>query len=91
MTPITLDAEPACPGTEPAVGASETNAALALHVERRRVTDIAQEAWDALAARTPWATPWVESTAAIDAGVRANLQVALGGRLRRYLRPARRL
>ena len=59
MTPLTLDAEPACPdiafrpqgGTVPPVVAHA-------HAERRRVADIPQPIWDELAARNPWATPF---------------------------------
>jgi CelD/BcsL family acetyltransferase involved in cellulose biosynthesis len=59
VTPITLDAEPACPGAAQAIEAFRpVDATPRLHVERRRVTDIPQGAWDALAARTPWATPF---------------------------------
>jgi CelD/BcsL family acetyltransferase involved in cellulose biosynthesis len=52
-------AEPACPGTEqdspiPAGAATPR----AIHTERRRVVDIPEVGWTALAARTPWATPF---------------------------------
>jgi CelD/BcsL family acetyltransferase involved in cellulose biosynthesis len=56
VTSQTLDAEPACPGTEP--GATRGQPAPALRVERRSIDDIARATWDALAARTPWATPF---------------------------------
>jgi CelD/BcsL family acetyltransferase involved in cellulose biosynthesis len=60
VTPPTLDAEPACPDgvrPQPAGGAS-TRPGGRLHAERRRVADIPEADWDALAARTPWATPF---------------------------------
>jgi CelD/BcsL family acetyltransferase involved in cellulose biosynthesis len=60
VTPTTLDAEPACPDgvlRQPARTAS-TQPAVRLHGERRRVADIPAATWDALAARTPWATPF---------------------------------
>jgi len=59
MTAPALDAEPACPGPTSTVEAPPPPTAKpAVHVERRRVTDISREAWDALAARNPWATPF---------------------------------
>jgi len=61
VTPLTLDAEPACPGLAPgsivepvAPGAGP---ATSHHAERRRVADIPQPIWDDIAARTPWTTP----------------------------------
>ena len=56
MTPLTLDAEPACPGPvqttdRPVIGGP-------LRAERSTIADISRESWDALAARTPWATPF---------------------------------
>jgi CelD/BcsL family acetyltransferase involved in cellulose biosynthesis len=59
----TLDAEPACPGSEETSTRGEGNAAhpapaprpLAL---RRPFDSIPQSTWDALATRTPWATPF---------------------------------
>ena len=58
MTPTTLDAEPACPDdVAPHLAATPLPAPRGrLHAERRRVADIPQAAWDALADRTPWAT-----------------------------------
>ena len=56
MTPITLDAEPACPG--PTSIAAPIPSSGRAHAEIRRVADIPQATWDALAARTPWATPF---------------------------------
>jgi CelD/BcsL family acetyltransferase involved in cellulose biosynthesis len=53
--------EPPCPApahAEPAPGRSATAASGALHADRRNVHDIPQEAWDRLAALTPWATPF---------------------------------
>jgi CelD/BcsL family acetyltransferase involved in cellulose biosynthesis len=60
VTPSTLDAEPACPdGVRPQpAGDASTEPAGRLHAERRRVADIPEADWDALAARTPWATPF---------------------------------
>jgi CelD/BcsL family acetyltransferase involved in cellulose biosynthesis len=60
VTPIKLDAEPACPDgvlPEPVVGASPWPGGR-LHAERRRVADIPETAWNTLVARTPWATPF---------------------------------
>ncbi len=59
-----LDAEPACPAAveisairPPSAGsAAAPTARRQLHAERHAVTDIPQATWDALAARTPWAT-----------------------------------
>ena len=57
MTPTTLDAEPACPApAEPRQPPIPTSRAL--RAERRAIADIPQATWDALAARTPWATPF---------------------------------
>ena len=60
VTPSTLDAEPACPDalTETMAPPPAHGATPAYHAERRRVADIPQSTWDALAARTPWATPF---------------------------------
>jgi CelD/BcsL family acetyltransferase involved in cellulose biosynthesis len=60
VTPPTLDAEPACPGIAPGSTAPPAARAAAArhHAERRRVADIPREEWDALAARTTWATPF---------------------------------
>lgn len=62
MTPLTVETEPACPGLasasiEPEL-APPTGEARRLHAEPRRVADIPRTDWDALAARTPWATPF---------------------------------
>lgn len=59
MTPIALDAEPACPGIELRSRDRASSSAVArYHAERRGVADIPQSTWDALAARNPWATPF---------------------------------
>ncbi len=59
MTPSTIDAEPACPGTlTESMALPPRGAGPAFHAERRRVADIPRATWDALAARTPWATPF---------------------------------
>jgi CelD/BcsL family acetyltransferase involved in cellulose biosynthesis len=60
VTPSTLDAEPACPDGVPpqSAGSSSGEPAGRLHAERRRVTDIPQTTWDAIAAQTPWVTPF---------------------------------
>jgi CelD/BcsL family acetyltransferase involved in cellulose biosynthesis len=56
VTPLTLDAEPACPAsTAPADNASS---GAALRVEPRSIRDIPRDRWDALAARSTWATPF---------------------------------
>jgi CelD/BcsL family acetyltransferase involved in cellulose biosynthesis len=60
MTAPALDVEPACPG--PAEAPDDPTAADAaprtLRAERRPFADISREAWDALAARNPHATPF---------------------------------
>ncbi len=58
MTPTTLDAEPACPAPTETRQAPDRVLAGAFHAERRNVADIPRESWDALAALTPWATPF---------------------------------
>jgi CelD/BcsL family acetyltransferase involved in cellulose biosynthesis len=60
VTPTTLDAEPACPdGVRPPPDRTPATAVAGrLHTERRRVADIPEMDWGALAARTPWATPF---------------------------------
>lgn len=57
MTPNTLDAEPACPAPAQ-TRQPPTPASKELRAERRAIADIPQATWDALAARTPWATPF---------------------------------
>ena len=58
MTPLTLDAEPACPG--PTTFHDHETMALApsLRVEKRSIDAIPRATWDALAAANPWATPF---------------------------------
>jgi CelD/BcsL family acetyltransferase involved in cellulose biosynthesis len=56
VTPLTLDAEPACPA--PVTSADRATTGEALRIEPRAVRDIPRERWDALAARSPWATPF---------------------------------
>jgi len=56
VTPLTLDAEPACPG--PVQTAELQQTGVRLRVERSAIADIAPSTWDALAALTPWATPF---------------------------------
>jgi CelD/BcsL family acetyltransferase involved in cellulose biosynthesis len=56
VTSLTLDTEPACPaGERSEIGPSP---ASRLRVERRTIADIPRATWDALAALTPWATPF---------------------------------
>jgi hypothetical protein len=60
MTSPALDLEPACPGapsghtSSPSTGRSEAP----LQVEQRPIDAIPPDAWDQLAAATPWATPF---------------------------------
>ncbi len=56
MTAPALDTEPACPGTRDTTAL--TGPTSRLRAERRPFADIPQPTWDALAARTPWATPF---------------------------------
>ncbi|HET9344617.1 MAG TPA: GNAT family N-acetyltransferase [Candidatus Limnocylindrales bacterium] len=60
MTAPTLDVEPACPGapTGPTSSPSPAASEAALEVQQRPLTAIPREAWDELAAATPWATPF---------------------------------
>ena len=64
MTPLTLDAEPACPSPawnpddQVRAGRGQAATASGLQVERSAIADIAPSTWDALAARNPWATPF---------------------------------
>jgi CelD/BcsL family acetyltransferase involved in cellulose biosynthesis len=59
VTPLTLDAEPACPDIAfRPQGSTASPAVQHAHAERRRVADIPQNVWDELAARNPWATPF---------------------------------
>ena len=60
MTSPALDLEPACPGA-PSGPTSTPSAARsdgALQVEQRPFDAIPRDAWDELAAATPWATPF---------------------------------
>ena len=50
--------EPACPGPALTAVDDPRGAASSLRIERRTVEEIAPTTWDALAARTPWATPF---------------------------------
>jgi CelD/BcsL family acetyltransferase involved in cellulose biosynthesis len=55
---LTLDAEPACPAGEDADRGPDPSAGPRLRAERRPFESFTAEAWDALAARNPWATPF---------------------------------
>jgi CelD/BcsL family acetyltransferase involved in cellulose biosynthesis len=57
MTAPTLDAEPACPGPA-AEPASPTDPDPSIHAERRSFDSIPSATWDAMVARSPWATPF---------------------------------
>jgi CelD/BcsL family acetyltransferase involved in cellulose biosynthesis len=52
-----LDVEPACPGTDEHLHVPRS-AERALRAERRPFDSIDRDAWDVLAARNPWATPF---------------------------------
>ncbi len=58
MTPSALTSEPACPAAIEADDPTDDARPAALRAERRSVAEIPQATWDALAARTPWATPF---------------------------------
>jgi CelD/BcsL family acetyltransferase involved in cellulose biosynthesis len=61
MTSPTLEAEPACPGAPTGSIPTRTPAAsdrARLVVEQRPLTAISRDAWDDLAAASPWATPF---------------------------------
>ena len=58
MTPITLEAEPACPALVEYYPAPNRAVANPLRAERRNVGDIPRETWEPLAHLTPWATPF---------------------------------
>lgn len=66
MTSPTVDAEPACPGLTESASARSSDLdaphrAVPGHrfvAVRRRFQEIPQHTWDALAARTPWSTPF---------------------------------
>ena len=57
MTALALDTEPACPGSPTTPPAAPGGTAV-LRAERRPFADIPATTWDALAARSPWATPF---------------------------------
>jgi CelD/BcsL family acetyltransferase involved in cellulose biosynthesis len=52
-----LDLEPACPASDQASAENRPDSAP-LRVERRSISDIPRETWDALASRNPWSTPF---------------------------------
>jgi CelD/BcsL family acetyltransferase involved in cellulose biosynthesis len=56
VTSLTLDAEPACPEADR--DQTTAPAPSTLRVERRSIDDIPRATWDALAAVTPWSTPF---------------------------------
>ena len=58
MTSPTIDREPACPEAGPAREPADPVQTLAFRVERRDLAVISPATWDALVARTPWATPF---------------------------------
>ena len=58
MTSPTIDREPACPEAGPAREPADPVQTPALRVERRDLAVISPATWDALVARTPWATPF---------------------------------
>jgi hypothetical protein len=58
VTSTALDAEPACPGTVGSSPPQTTSIAPSLRAERRPFESISRETWDALAARSRWATPF---------------------------------
>jgi CelD/BcsL family acetyltransferase involved in cellulose biosynthesis len=55
VTTPTLEADPSCPDVELELPRATTTR---LRAERRPFDEIPQSTWDALAARTPWATPF---------------------------------
>jgi len=58
VTSTALDAEPACPGTAEPPPDPSTSKQRSLRAERRAFGSIPRATWDALAARSPWATPF---------------------------------
>ena len=58
MTAPALDAEPACPGAAEALPDTTATTLGPLRAERRPFDRFTREEWDALVARTPWATPF---------------------------------
>jgi CelD/BcsL family acetyltransferase involved in cellulose biosynthesis len=58
VTPITLDAEPACPAGDAIDREPDAPAGPRLRAERRPFDAFTAGTWDALAAANPWATPF---------------------------------
>jgi CelD/BcsL family acetyltransferase involved in cellulose biosynthesis len=58
VTSQILDREPACPTAGPALDDASGRPRPALRVEQRAIDQIAPSTWDALAARSPWSTPF---------------------------------
>jgi Acetyltransferase (GNAT) domain len=58
MTSPALDVEPACPGALSGPTPRTSTRPSDLLVEQRSLASIPREAWDELAAKTPWATPF---------------------------------
>ncbi|MBI3747974.1 MAG: GNAT family N-acetyltransferase [Chloroflexi bacterium] len=58
MTPSPTLSEPPCPASATTEVAPILSTTGPLHTERRNVRDIGREAWDRIAAQTPWATPF---------------------------------
>jgi hypothetical protein len=58
MTAPALDVEPACPGPAEAFPPTTDRSPGDFRAERRPFDEISRDAWDALAVRTPWATPF---------------------------------
>ena len=56
MTPSATSTEPACPASIESRPPTASSTPLRFRVERRSIDDIPRSTWDALAARTPWAT-----------------------------------
>ncbi len=57
MTSPALIAEPACPGPAESASIATANSPR-FRVQRSAIADITPQTWDALAARSPWATPF---------------------------------
>src|SRR5688572_5869107 len=58
MTVLALDVEPACPGASEALPDPTDQALRTLRAERRPFDEFPRGDWDALVARTPWASPF---------------------------------
>jgi CelD/BcsL family acetyltransferase involved in cellulose biosynthesis len=56
VTSIAVTSEPACPASIEATRPTTDPPPAIFRVERRSIDDIPQATWDAVAARTPWAT-----------------------------------